>query len=238
MDEKSYRFLRVRCRLIDGCIVSSDGLFPLDAILAAAWMRLNHPESYYNDGGRSGELIEAPLPLARVNIAGEWLWAASVAQYRLYGEQIYYWHKRFDDYLAERYLDKLRKINTQSGQYKNYRMPINVLLVGELNWFCVGDPIQIKNLLSTISGIGKKRAYGFGSIVLNEQGKPNWIVEPWPEDWSIRGPGGRLMRIVPFSGKVTEGATFRVWGIRPPNWHPANQVLAEIPRVGDWDGCA
>lgn len=236
MAKAGYQPLRVRCRITDGCIVSTDGIFPLDSILAAEWIRRNYPSEFYADGAKNGNIIEPQIPLAETEIAGQKIWMASVAQYKLYGEQIFYWHKRFDEYLAERYLDKLRKINVQSAQYKNYRMPINVLLVGEISWFCVGDLSKVKELLSGIKSLGKKRAYGFGSIVLNEQGEPDWKVEHWPEDWSIWGPEGRLMRVIPFSGKLREGITIRHCGIRPPYWHPKNQVLAEIPKVGDWNG--
>lgn len=232
---KKYRPLRVSCRIADGNIVSTDGIFPLDAILAAAWIRKHHPEEYYNDGARGSNPIEAELPLAEVETDGYRIYAASIAQYVKYGEWIHYWHKRFREYMAERYLDKLRKINTGSAQYKGYRMPINVNIVGPLTWYCVGDIDGIRDLLSDIRSMGKKRAYGFGQVEI-EAGHPAWSVEPWPEDWSVRGPDGRLMRCIPFSGKTITGAVIRHWGVRPPYWVPKNQTICEVPKVGDWDG--
>jgi CRISPR type IV-associated protein Csf3 len=211
-----------------------DGLFPLDSILAAEWVRRNHPDKFYNDGARAG-LIEPALPLAKTEVAGEWVWSASVAQYRCYGEYTHYWHKRLRPYITGRYIDSPKKINVASGQYKGYRMPVNVLLVGPLTWFCVGDPDGVRELLMGVKSLGKKRAYGFGMVELDHRGRPAWKVEPWSEDWSVYGPGGRLMRTVPFDGTFREDATLRQWGIRPPYWHFETQRLVLMPKVGDWD---
>jgi len=224
--------LKITCRIADGCIVSTDGLFSLDSLLAAEWMRQNHPEQYYSDGAKN-ELIESVLPLAEVEICGQRIWAASVAQYHLYGEQTYYWHKRFDERLAGMYLDEPKRVNTGSGEFKGYRMPVNVLLISDLTWFAVGDLDAVRELLMGIRSLGKKRAYGFGAVALDECGDPCWTVESWPDGWSIRGPGGKLMRAVPWDGQSS--GTVRRWGIRPPGWLPANQVVAQIPKVGDWE---
>ena len=128
----NFQPMRVSCRIADGNIVSTDGIFPLDAILAAAWIRKHYPEEYYNDGARGETPIEAELPLAEVELDGYRIYKASIAHYIKYGEWIHYCHKRFWEYLAERYLDILRRVNTASAQYKCYRMPINVNIVGIL----------------------------------------------------------------------------------------------------------
>jgi CRISPR type IV-associated protein Csf3 len=226
--------LRVSCRLAAGTVVSFDGLFPLDSILAAEWVRRNHPDKYYNDGAKGG-IITPALPLAQTEVNGERIWAASLAQYQLKGEYTHYWHKRLDEHIATEHLDKLRKINTSSAEYKAYRMPVNVMLIPRMTWFCVGDPNGVRELLKGIRSLGKKRSQGFGMVALGPDGLPAWEVEEWPEDWSVWGPGGRLMRVIPFAGKLVPGATVRRWGIRPPGWHRENQVLTLIPEVGDWD---
>lgn len=228
--------LRVSCRLLDGGIVSTDGLFPLDGILAAQWMRYYHPEAYYNDDAKN-QLIEPELPLVRVEIGQQWIWAASVAQYQKQGEYVIYWHKRLDDGIIGDFIDKPCRVVTSSGAYKGYRMPLVVQLVSGLTWFCVGDPDGIRDLLSGCLALGKKRSQGFGMVALDDAGRPAWTVEEWPEDWSIYGPEGRLMRVLPVSDSfvLSPGKRFMRWGIRPPAWHIANQVLAEIPEVGMWN---
>ena len=232
-----YQPLRISCLIADGNIVSDDGIFPLDAILAAAWTRKHYPIEYYNDGAKKKDNgIEIKLPLAEIEMQGQKFWSASIAQYKKYGEYIYYWHKRFRSYLAEKYLDKPKRVNTSSAQYKNYRMPVNVCITGPLTWFCVGDIDEIRDLLANIKSIGKKRAYGFGQIALDNAGRPAWIVKPWHEDWSIRDSSGRLMRHIPFSGEFKPEMMVRHWGVRPPCWLPENQIVCEIPEVGDWDG--
>jgi len=231
------RPLRVSCKIQGGNIVSNDGLFPLDSILAAAWMQKNHPEEFYNDGAKSGRLIEPALPLAEVEIAGRNIWAASVAQYNFRGEYTHHWHKRLDPYIVGKHIDKPKKVVTTSAKYKAYRMPVNVMLVGPvLTWYCVGDPDGVRELLAGVKSLGKKRAHGFGAVEL-DKGLPAWCVEEYEEDWSIYGPGGRIMRAVPFDGKeIYDGMTVRRSGIRPPYWHRDNKCVAIVPKVGDWDG--
>jgi CRISPR type IV-associated protein Csf3 len=225
--------LKISCKVND--IVSTDGLFPLDSILAAEWMRQNYPEEYYNDGAKEN-LIEPELPLAQIEIAGHKVWAASVAQYKLHGEYVHYWHKRLDQYLTGRNIDKPKRINVSSAEYKNYRMPINIMLINNLTWFCVGEPGKIKDLLWGIKSLGKKRSQGFGMVELDHMGKPAWNVEEWPEDWSVYGPGGKLMRIIPFDDEIKKDMVIRRWGIKPPYWLNENQVIAVIPEVGNWYG--
>jgi hypothetical protein len=64
--------------------------------------------------------------------------------------------------------------------------------------------------------LGKKWSQGWGAVL-------QWDVEPWPEDWSVTGPGGRLMRAV----YDPEGTT--QYGIRPSYWHPRNQFPCRLP---------
>lgn len=216
--------------------MSTDGLLMLDAILAAEWMRRNHPDQYYNDGAKS-EYIEPQLPLAEIDVAGHRIYRASAAQYLKRGEYIHYWHKRLDEGIVEKHIDRPRKVDTKAGHYKGYRMPLVVQLAGPmLYWFCLGDLAGAADLLSGVKALGKKRSQGFGMVALDAEGRPAWTVEEWPEDWSLCGPDGRLMRPVPIGEEIPEGARVMRWGIRPPFWLHSNKALCQMPEVGEWDG--
>lgn len=219
------RNLKVTAVLQTGQVISSDGFLPLDSILAAEWMRRNYPDLLLNDGIKTGELIEADLPLKRVEHPKGWYYACSFAQYEKQGEYIAHWHKRFDAALAEQHIGfgkRRGNVTVKSGRYKNYRMPVVVILADRLEWYCVGDIDGIRDLLNGVLAIGKKRSQGYGMV-------EEWIVEEWPEDWSEVGPDGKLMRAVHELPENVSGARMMMWGVRPPYWFRENQKVMCLP---------
>ncbi len=221
------RPLKVTATMADGSVATVDGFLPLDSILAAAWMMRERPEEYYlNRAGllTAEELFHPPLPLERRELAGEWFWACSFAQYRQLAEGIDWWHKRFDATPAEEFVDfggRRGKVSDKSGSFKSYRMPLVYILAAELTWHLVGDQVGVESLLASITGIGKKVGIGYGQVA-------EWRVEPWPEDLSCRDSAGRPMRSLP----TRDGPFYG--GIRPPYWHPANQAMCDRPEAGGW----
>jgi len=181
--------------------------------------------------------IEAPLPFERrgegagtegVDTGDRWYWACSFNQAEPVTEYVTYWHRRFDDVL-ERYIDfqgRRGKVAEQSGKYKAYRMPLNILILPWLEWYAVGDLKAVRELCSGIVAIGKKCSQGHGIV-------ERWEVEEWPEDWSeVRD--GRLTRAVfdlppgvevEYAGKCQR----RIYGVRPPYWDRANQSEVWMP---------
>jgi len=221
--------LRIQAIMQDGRIAGTEPWFPLDSILAAAWMRRNHPEAFYNAGSHmlANELIIADLPFARRGAGEDWYWACSFNAETPLHEYVMYWHKRFDDHL-EKYIDFGRrrgKVDTKSGKYKAYRMPLVIQLFDQLTWYAVGDLEDVLKLCSTVTHIGKKSAQGLGAV-------DYWTVEPWPEDWS-EFRDGRLMRAIPVELGLPEGVTGRMTqqGIRPPYWHSEHQRVCYTPEV-------
>lgn len=217
------RSLKVTAILQTGQIASVDGYLPLDSILAAEWMRRNRPDLC--GSMIMGEIIYANLPLKKIDHPKGWYWACSFAQYEKQGEYIAYWHKRFDEVLAEQHADfagRRGKIAVNAGRYKNYRMPIVIILADKLEWYCVGEPDEIRVLLTGITAIGKKRSQGYGLI-------DEWLVEDWPEDWSEVGPGGKLMRALHEMPKTTEKANVMMSGMKPPYWAQSNKSIVFMP---------
>lgn len=207
--------LKITAKLFDGRIATTDGYLPIDSILAAAWMKRHHPGKYYNSNPIIDDMIAPVLPLAKLD--GD-IYASSFAQYKKAGEEIAYWHKRFDAQLSEDYADfrgRRGKVNTTSSTYKAYRMPMNIILAAEIIWYVVGDRNEVESLLEEIPSLGKKTSQGFGQVT-------QWIVEEIEEDWSLE-KDGQLMRSVPDPEGDSE------WGVRPPYWMPENIVRCRMP---------
>jgi CRISPR type IV-associated protein Csf3 len=223
--------IKITAHMQDGRIAGTEPWFPLDSILAAEWMRRRHPEAYYNASSHmlSGELITPELPFERRGAGDLWYWACSFNTAPPLGEYVMHWHKRFDDHL-DNYIDfgkRRGKIDTKSGKYKAYRMPMVVQLFDRLEWYAVGDPEVVRALCRGITHIGKKTSQGLGAV-------DYWTVEPWPEDWS-EAAGGKLARAIPVELGLPPGITggrVGIYGIRPPYWHADHQALCHMPEVG------
>jgi CRISPR type IV-associated protein Csf3 len=227
--------MKITAVMQDGRIAGTEPWFPLDSILAAEWMRRNHPEAFYNASSHmlTNELIIPELPFERRGMGDNWYWACSFNTEPSLGEYVMHWHKRFDDQL-EKYIDfgsRRGKVDTKSGKYKAYRMPLVVQLFERLVWYAVGDPAAVQDLCRGVTHIGKKSSQGLGAV-------DYWEVEPWPEDWS-EVAGGKVTRSIPAEQGMPPGvqkANVRLYGIRPPYWHSDHQRVCLMPEVGHGKG--
>lgn len=217
------RPLRVTAVMSDGRLATSDGRLALDSILAYAWMLEHYPDLVHFNGAAGAGAIETDLSatLERRGEGDDWYWACSLGQFVAKGEQIEFKHKRISQMAAERYVDfggRRGKIITAGGPYKSWRKPEVVRLIPEVVWYCVGDSKEIRRLLASITHIGGRRGSGCGLV-------REWVVEPWPHDWSEYGPQGELMRPIPDPDGIEETA------IRPPYWSPRNWRVCRVPGV-------
>lgn len=219
--------LKITAKLYDGRVNSNDGLFNLDSILSYAWMEENHPDQLRNGDIRRDGLLKPSLPL---RVDGDGRYSTSSGFYYQYSEMVEYFHKRFDDYEALRHLDfqgKRGKVNTVAGDYKAYRVPQLIRVVGDIVFYAFGDRDEVKRLLSTyIFTIGKKGSQGQGVVA-------EWVVEEFTSDWTEKGPYG-IMRPTPFVGVLPDdGEVYQIrkFGIRPPYWLPENTKVCMIPNV-------
>ncbi len=185
--------LKITAHMQDGRVATIDGYLPLDSILAAEWMRRNHPETYYNASSHmlGSNMITPKLPFERRGADDLWYWACSFNTSPPLGEHVMHWHKRFDDQF-EKYIDfggRRGRIDIKSSRYKAYRMPLVVQLFDRLEWYAVGDPGKVLDLCRGVTHVGKKSSQGLGAVDW-------WEVAPWPEDWS-EAVGGKLSRVTP-----------------------------------------
>lgn len=218
--------LKITAKLLDGRVNSNDGLFHLDSILAYAWMLVHHPDILQNRDLTIDNLIEPNLPLEKDNNGR---WKTSVGFYRQYTEIVEYWHKKINDFDAAIYVDfqgKRGKIDSQKGEFKAYRMPQLIRLISDIEFYCVGDPDGIRDLLSLVTNIGKKGSQGYGYV-------KEWKIEEIADDYTDYGPYG-IMRTVPFKGELpNDGQVYQIKKMRlkPPYHFFKGRVPCIIPNV-------
>lgn len=199
------------------CSIESGLYLPLDGILYALAMRREHGPEMLTTPGQATAAESVPLPLERRGTGDAWYYAASFAQWGPHVDGQSFWVKRFDQEHADLVDFDGRRGNVvvERGRYRAYHTQTFVRHALHVSWYVVGDRAAIVELLAHAGHIGKKTAQGNGRII-------RWDVEPWPEDWSVYGAGGRLMRAIPAADGVLHG-------IRPSYWLPSSQTLCRLP---------
>ena len=159
---------------------------------------------------------DIPLPLGRWEIGGVWGWHASA----LFPdddshETLQYWRKRFRQPRAELIRGT---VNVASGSYRDYNMPMPLVLTPKMTAWAFGDPNRVEQILRKhVRNLGKKRAYGKGRI--------NEIMVEWcGEDYSLK-KDGYAMRWMPRADGM------RIVRPRPPYWN----IMGAVPccEIGD-----
>lgn len=215
--------LRITARL--QAPVVSDAFLPIDGILYYyANQDAQGGQSVTLPGQRVGGGPNVSMPLERRGDGARWYYAASFAQWDgTVARGTDHWSKRFDQAQAGLvdFGGKRGKVIVEQGAYKAYRMPLFTRHALAVSWYVVGDGAAIRRLLAHCTHIGKKHSQGYGAVL-------RWDVEPWRADWSVRGPGGQLMRAVPSDA---HGAMLT--GFRPSYWLPQHQAPCLVPTYID-----
>lgn len=207
-----FRPLRITFRL-DGSGLYYDPYEPLmlDGLLAAACSRHHvHGEP----PARDEEPFDVPLPLQRWQRGEAWGWHASaLIPDGNTAESLLYWRKRLRQ---GRITLTDGSPNLTNGIYRDWNMPLPLLLCRTMVAYAVGDRRQVRHeLVRNIKWLGKKRAHGRGRVIGID-------VETIEDDWSI-ARDGRLMRWMPRD----DGQ--RLARPRPPYWNVCGAVAcAEI----------
>lgn len=200
------------------CGIVTDKHLPIDGILFYVAMRQVYGSQVLTTPGKAADVAVVDLPLEKRTINGDWLYAASFAQWGNSIDGQGFWVKRFDR-KQDHFIDfgtRRGKVIVGQGRYKAYRMPTFYRHALSVSWYVVGDRTEIENLLAHVTHIGKKTAQGNGRII-------RWQVEAWSHDWSIYGADGRLMRAIPDENGI-------LYGIRPSYWLRKNQIVAALPQ--------
>jgi CRISPR type IV-associated protein Csf3 len=216
------RPLRVTAR-IAGAIVMPGRPIALDALLAAAVViRDAIPPAY-----TSAEVVDIEIPIARE--PGGRFHLASCASIRVEERETRYVNKRPP--IAEAQLfgaPKLKRMQISAGPSKGYRIPMEALhLEGDrLDWWCVGDEVEVPALLALVTSLGKKRGVGIGRV-------REWSVEPcksWGDGFPVVAPDGTPMRPLPLDWPGVRVDAARAYAcLRPPYWLRECEVECFVP---------
>lgn len=170
---------------------------------------------------------EAPdsiaLPLYKRGFEnGQWVWCASA----LFpegpsGETIRFFRKRLR---VERIEITSGSPNLTNGIYRDWNVPLPLLLTHKLVGYARGNRREVLKALRRITSLGKKRAHGLGKVV-------SVSVDRIDEDRSVIHEG-RTMRWVPHP------TGWRLVRLRPPYWNCVDRVAClEIGELFDQSSC-
>jgi len=101
-------------------------------------------------------------------------------------------------------------------------MPLKLINTPRIDWFVVGDRLQVSNLLNTCTAIGQKRSHGKGQVY-------QWEIKEIQEDWS-RLRNGKLTRPLPIE-LIDNPIQYNIlrWGWKNPSWLPESISLCAMP---------
>jgi len=190
----NYKRLKVTAYFKSNPILN--GYTYLDGILAYAKLRREIGDDIFNLK-EEDDPIEVDIPVQK---DGQ-VFLSSYAMMLEKKEYVNRWRKRLDVVPATKYV-KDKKVDTASGYYKNYDMPVAVQLTDRISWIIVGDKEEIEDLLKDIYYIGKKHAQGYGLI----------------DRWEVVETEEKGLRHFPVAN-VTKGETVEFTGFKPPYWH-------------------
>ena len=172
--------------------------------------------------GSNGELSreqrpdDIPIPLAKWRAGGVWGWCASA----LFpdgqtAESLQFWRKKFRQNRVEL---TAGSPNLTNATWREYNMPMPLVLCHTMVAWCVGDRQNVRRELRRhIRHLGKKAAMGKGAV--NEI-----TVDRVDEDFSLVRDG-RAQRWLPSADGT------RLCRARPPDWD--NVERAVMCEVGD-----
>lgn len=121
---------------------------------------------------------------------------------------------------------KIRRVLLSAGANKSYRipMPVSHARGDVLRWWCLGDADGIRDLLSTVVGLGKRRAVGYGRVLA-------WTVEP-VESWGEGFPvvlHGCALRPLPQDWPGLELPKLRHAVLSYPYWAQSREEMLACP---------
>lgn len=152
---------------------------------------------------------DVPLPLLAKTIDNNKLWCASAFFIDDDTPEIVrYWRKKFRLNQSE---NTKGSPNLQNGVYREYNMPVQLLLARTATAYCIGSRKEVKRLLNKFKYFGKKSSQGIGRINSIE-------VDYCDEDYSLV-MNEKAMRWLPDKNGV------RMVRVKPPYWNNTNRIM-------------
>ena len=118
------------------------------------------------------------------------------------------------------------RIRINAGAQKSYRIP-NVVSWperDELEWFCLGEPEELRSLLAIVTHLGRRRAVGRGKV-------HEWIVEPcasWGDGFPVV-MSGQPLRSLPLDWPGLDHPDVGNAVLCPPYWQQWRESPCALP---------
>jgi hypothetical protein len=197
--------------ILDAPVISYHGLH-LDGILAHAVVERETAGAMLP---QSPDYISIELPLRCLwrSVAGIPLWASTdLLPEGAFTQDTIWLHRRTLEPAMT-----IVNLHTGKGRYKERRSPLPALATDQLVAYVDGDISEIRELLSRISSIGKKRIVS-GAV-------REWRVEEWTQ-FSLVDDAGRALRPIPhlyLYGEERSNGLLLAYS--PPYWHVATRAM-------------
>lgn len=217
---KECKYLRIRAYVKTGVI--SDQYLPLDGVLYYHLVRREMGEELISKSRESvvRKGANLTLPIKKSGPKDDnWFYACSFAQFSQDVVEDSSFKVKSGDWLRhEAHFNAKKKIDTTRGKFKNEHIKLYYRHCQYIDWYCVGWPTKISDLLRFCTHIGKNTGDGWGEVL-------KWEIVEWPEDWSVRGIGNKLMRNVP----MRQDKPGFLYGLRPSYWNPRHIAVCKMP---------
>lgn len=193
---------------LDGCGIYYDPHEPIhfDDVLCAILAPL---QGKFKALARDDEPDDIQLPLLRSTLHGSKIWHASALFPDGEGfETLQYWRKKWREY--RQHLTS-GSPNLRNGPYREYNMPMPLLVVPRMIAYASGNCKEVKRVLRKhLRALGKYRGKGKGRVVSID-------CEHIQEDWSLV-KDGRAMRYLPSPDGIRKVRP------APPYWNNVGRI--------------
>ena len=187
-----------------GIVMYPNSPIHLDSLLAWAIC----PKHLADKGLERSEVPEVQrLPLGEWHINGYWGWHASALFPDGDIESLQFWRKKFR---TNRIHLTTGSPNLMSGKYREYNIPMPLILCHTITAYALGSRKRVAQLLRRIRYIGQKGSYSKGLVNSVE-------VKVIEKDYSL-AKDGKAMRFLP----QKDGPRFG--RIRPPYWNVTERI--------------
>ena len=195
-----------------GVYLDNDNPIHLDSLLCYC----NNPYSKTREIARWDVPEWLSIPCKVSSIRGYRIWHCSALMpVDAKGENIEYIRKKFRRECVEISNGNPTLTN---GKYREYNIPMTLLLCNAMVAYCFGERKKIrKQLRRNIKNLGKKRNIGKGEVI-------DIIVEESEEDFSFV-KNGKAMRFLPSENASRESRVF------PPYWNAMETI--NVCEIGD-----